>query len=333
MHEGIVKPRALKPGDTIKIIAPSSITSAKLNLPKAVNFLTKSGFKVSLSSVMQRKSATRYFATAGDHVRLTEIEEAFKSDEIDGIMVLRGGSGAIDLLNMIDYQVIRDHPKVFIGYSDITFLQMAFLSKAGLVTFHGPMLIDLAEEDQNVIKYNFDTLMKIVSSQELMTLRNPADVKWSRTIVDGKAQGRLIGGDLSVLSIIANTPFMPKPDGDIVFMEDVDVEPWEVDNMLTSLVIKDFFSKASGIFFGEFPPYDLGEAAASVSRSAFVEDYLDTAIGDVIYDIVTKKMKEMPSFMDFLCCHGKYITTLPLGVRVEMDSKAREITMLESAVE
>jgi muramoyltetrapeptide carboxypeptidase len=333
MHEGIVKPRALKPGDTIKIIAPSSITSAKLNLPKAVNFLIKSGFKVSLSSVMQRKSATRYFTTVGDRERLTEIEEAFKSDEIAGIMVLRGGSGAIDLLNMIDYQVIREHPKVFIGYSDITFLQMAFLSKAGLVTFHGPMLIDLAEEDQGIVKYNFDTLMRMVSGKEMLTLRNPADVKWSRTIVDGKAQGRLLGGNLSVLSMLANTQFMPDSAGSIVFAEDVDLEPWEVDNMLTSLVIKDFFSKANGVFFGEFPPYDLGEVASTVSRSAFVEDYLETAIGDVIYDIVTKRIKDVPSFMDFTCCHGRHITTLPLGVKVEMDAKNREVTMLESAVD
>ena len=97
--------------------------------------------------------------------------------------------------------------------------------------------------------------------------------------------------------------------------------------------LQEFFSKASGVFFGEFPPYDIGEVASTVARSAFVEDYLETAIGDVIYDIVTKRIKEMPSFMDFACCHGRHVTTLPLGVKVEMDAKDREVTMLEAAVD
>ncbi|MGC8478569.1 MAG: S66 peptidase family protein [Candidatus Micrarchaeia archaeon] len=337
MHESIVKPPALKQGDTIKIIAPSSVTAALSNLPKAVNFLTKNGFKVSLSSSMHKMSATRYFS-AGDHVRLMEIEEAFKDDKVDAILALRGGAGAVDLLNKIDYEVIKDHPKVFIGYSDLTFLQMAFMRKANLLTFQGPMLVDLAEEDQEVLKYNWSTMIDIVQKKEAVVLKNPMDSKWSKTITEGKAKGRLVGGNLSILALLANTAYMPNTEGSILFMEDVDIEPWQIDNMLTSLVIKGIFRKANGLLFGEFPHYGveefMGDSAASyLINDLLIEGYVESIIADIIYDIVTKRIREMPSFMDFVCCHGKYITTLPIGAKVEIDANNRELTMLESAVE
>ncbi len=337
MHESIVKPRALKQGDTIKIIAPSSVTAALSNLPKAVEFLSKNGFKVSLSSSMHKMSATRYFS-AGDHVRLMEIEEAFKDDKIDGILALRGGAGAVDLLNRIDYDVIKDHPKVFIGYSDLTFLQMAFMRKTNLLTFQGPMLVDLAEEDEAILKYNWETMMSIIQKKEMKVLKNPMESKWSKTITEGKAKGRLVGGNLSILALLANTAYMPSTEGSIVFMEDVDIEPWQIDNMLTSLVIKGIFRKANGLLFGEFPHYgveeSMGDSAANyLINDLLIEGYVESIISDIIYDIVTKRVKEMPSFMDFVCCHGKYITTLPIGAKVEIDATNRELTMLESAVE
>ncbi len=306
-------------------------------MPKAVNFLTKNGFKVSLSSSMHKMSATRYFS-AGDHVRLMEIEEAFKDDKVDAILALRGGAGAVDLLNKIDYEVIKDHPKVFIGYSDLTFLQMAFMRKANLLTFQGPMLVDLAEEDQEVLKYNWSTMIDIVQKKEAVVLKNPMDSKWSKTITEGKAKGRLVGGNLSILALLANTAYMPNTEGSILFMEDVDIEPWQIDNMLTSLVIKGIFRKANGLLFGEFPHYGveefMGDSAASyLINDLLIEGYVESIIADIIYDIVTKRIREMPSFMDFVCCHGRYITTLPIGAKVEIDANNRELTMLESAVE
>ncbi|MEM3827153.1 MAG: LD-carboxypeptidase, partial [Candidatus Micrarchaeaceae archaeon] len=305
--------------------------------PKAVSFLTKNGFKVRLSSSMHKMSATRYFS-AGDHMRLMEIEEAFKDDKIDGIMALRGGAGAIDILNKLNYDVVKEHPKVFIGYSDLTFLEMAIMRKTGLLTFQGPMLVDLAEEDQSVLKYNWDTMMSIVQKKEMVVLRNPLESKWSRTITEGKAKGRLIGGNLSVLALLANTAYMPSTDDSIVFLEDVDIEPWQIDNMLTSLVIKGVFRKANGLLFGEFPHYGLEESLENsptnyLINDILIEGFVENMISDIIFDIVTKKVKEMPSFMDFVCCHGKYITTLPIGVKAEIDATNRELTMLESAVD
>ncbi|MCL4363340.1 LD-carboxypeptidase [Candidatus Marsarchaeota archaeon] len=337
MHEKIVKPRALKPGDTIKIIAPSSMLTSEYNLSQALKFLKDKGFKVSLSKSMTQVSNARYF-TAGDHIRTAEIENAFKSDDIDAIIALKGGAGAIDLINMIDYDIIKDHPKIFIGSSDITLLQLAFLKKAGLVTFQGPMLIDLMENNSSILKHNWTALIDIIQNGSEAVLRNPEEGAQARTLIEGTAKGRIIGGNLSMIALIANTGYMPKTDGSLLFLEDVNVEPWVLDNLLTSLFIRGVIQKARGVFFGGFPHYgvknaiDTQTSTSYIMESIFTEDYLTAAIHNTILDIMTRKAK-IPSFVEFACCHGEYVTTVPIGVNGELDSEEKTVTMLESAVE
>ncbi|MEM0149439.1 MAG: LD-carboxypeptidase [Candidatus Micrarchaeaceae archaeon] len=332
-----VKPPALKPGATIKIIVPSSMPGSMEGLSNAIDFIKKQGFKVSLSSSLTHSSPQR-FSSAGDYIRKAEIENAFKNDDIDAIMALRGGSGSIDLLSILDYDIIKDHPKIFIGYSDITLLQLAFFKKANLITFQGPMLIDLLEKDEQVLSYNWSVLMSMIKDGNALELKNPMSSEWSKTIVEGKSRGVLLGGNMSMVSLIANTRFMPKTADSILFFEDADIEPWTVDNILTSLVIKGIMKNINGMFFGQFPHYGLQEvlkasgAMSFLFDSIFAEDYLDSSIRDVITDILVKKIKKMPSFIDFTCCHGKYITTVPLGVNVEIDAEEHTVKMLESAV-
>jgi len=336
MYERI-KPPALRPGSTIKIIAPSSMPGSMEGLSYAVNYIRKQGFKVSLSSSLMH-SVPQRFSSAGDYIRKLEIENAFKNDEIDAIMALRGGAGSIDLLGILDYDIIKDHPKVFIGYSDITLLQLAFFKKANLITFQGPMLIDLLEKDEQVLSYNWSVLLNMIREGNAMELRNPIGSKWSKTITEGKGRGILLGGNMSMVSLIANTRFMPKTDDSVLFFEDINIEPWMVDNILTSLVIKGIMKDINGAFFGEFPHYGLKEVMKAPSATSFlfedlfVEDYIDTSISDIITDILTKKIRKVPSFIDFACCHGKYITTIPLGTKVEIDSEEHTVKMLESAI-
>jgi muramoyltetrapeptide carboxypeptidase len=336
MHT-IVKPPALKRGDTIKIIAPSTAISDESGLLDAISFIKKQGFEVNLSTSLTHESPNR-FLSVGDHFRTQEIENAFKSDNIKAIMCLRGGSGAIDLLNMINYDVIKDNPKIFIGSSDVTFLQLAFLKKANLVTFHGPMLIDLMEKNRKVLNYNWSVLQKIIMDGEMLELKNPTFSRWSRTVIDGKVSGTLVGGNLSAVSLIANTDFMPDLEESILFLEDVDIEPWMLDNLLTSLVLKGVLQKAKGIFFGEFPYHGLAEmlkmqtAPSVFFKNMLVEDYINAVLHDQIIDILTKKIAKKPSFTEFSCCHGKYILTLPIGLNVELNADEQSIKMLEKAV-
>jgi muramoyltetrapeptide carboxypeptidase len=300
--------------------------------------LTKQGFKVSASSSLTHASTGRFF-TAGDHIRKVEIENAFKNDDIDAIITLRGGAGSIDLLNILDYDIIKEHPKIFVGYSDITLLQMAFMKKANLVTFQGPMLIDMLEANPAVLDYNWSTLLSIIQEGNAIELKNPSGSKWSKTINEGVSRGILLGGNMSMISLIANTKFMPSTEDSILFMEDVNIEPWMIDNILTSLFIKGIFKYTKGVFFGEFPHYGLNDILNSPSatsflfKNLFVEDYINSTIREIIIDILTKKTKGLPSFVDFSCCHGTYITTVPIGIKAEMNSNERSIKMLESAVE
>jgi len=341
MHEAIIKPPAIKEGDTIKVVAPSSplTTSAmKSNLSRAIDFLKRQGFKVDLSSSVTHTSTTKYY-TAGDRMRAEELENAFKSDDSDMIIALRGGAGSIDLLNMLDYDIIKEHPKIFVGYSDLTLLELAMFKKTGLVTFQGPMLQDMLEENQEVLAYNWSTLLSIIKDGEAMTLKNPPMSKLSRTIIDGKARGRLIGGTLSMVALIADTEYMPDVEDKIMFLEDVNIEPWEVDNLLTSLVLRGVLQKLSGIFFGEFIHYGMEEMLENENATSFllenfsIDDYIGSAIQNIIFDILTKKLEKIPSFVEFTCCHGNYITTVPIGINAELDSTKQEIKMLESAVE
>ncbi|EET89740.1 MAG: LD-carboxypeptidase [Candidatus Micrarchaeales archaeon] len=339
MHEPIVKPAALKPGSLIKIIAPSFAVSNETNVPRAIEFLKKQGFRVSTSTGMTHAAGTRYY-TSGDRLRKNEIEAAFKNDEVDAIMAFRGGAGAIDLLNMIDYDVIKDHPKIFVGSSDITLLQLAFMKKANLVTFQGPMFIDImTEKDDAILNYNWSTFLSVVQRGDKALLKNPIGARTSKTIVEGTAKGRIVGGNMTMFTLIAGTEYMPEIENRILFLEDVNVEPWMVDNLLNSIILKGLIQKCAGVVFGGFPHEGLEELANSLDASSFlfknlmIEDYMLSAIQDIIYDIMAKKIEKLPSFLEFTCCHGRHITTVPLGVKVELNSVNRTIEMLESAVD
>ncbi len=338
VHEKSVKPPALRPGATIKIISPSTSTTTMTGLSTAVKFIQEMGFKVVLSKSMTKESTTR-FLTSGDTTRTAELENAFRSDSVDGIMVLQGGAGSIDILSKIDYDVVKDHPKVFIGYSDITLLQLAFMRKAHMNSFQGPMLIDLTDEDNDTRSYNWSTLIDIVSRGEVLKLKAPSSGNWSRTVVEGKARGVLQGGNLSVYALVANTSYMPDAEDSILFFEDVNVEPWMVDNLLSSLVLRGTLKKAKGLFFGEFPNYALEGALEShgassyLSGNLFVDDYIKSALTSTIADTLTNKIGSKPSFIEFSCCHGKYITTMPMGIRVELNAEERSVQMLENAVD
>ncbi|MCL4372119.1 LD-carboxypeptidase [Candidatus Marsarchaeota archaeon] len=338
MHEDILKPPRLRRGGTIKIIAPSSAATSTTGLPNAIKFIEQNGFRVSLSYSIIRESPTRYL-TAGDNTRTTEIENAFKSDKVDGIMVLQGGAGAIDILNAIDYDVIMDHPKVFIGYSDITLLQLAFMKKAHLPTFQGPMLFDLAEEDEVAKRHNWSTLMGMVSEGKTLSLKNPIESGWSKVITPGTASGRLMGGNLTMFSLLVGTDYIPSTENKILFFEDVNMEPWMLDNILSSLVLKGILQKANGFVFGEFPNNAVQQIVQTsgptsyLFKNLFIEDYINANMHSTIQDTLNSKIPKKPSFIEYACCHGKYITTIPLGIKVEINADESTIEMQERAVD
>ena len=217
-----VKPPALRPGDTVGIVAPAS-NIKQLDLDAGCDALRRAGYRpFYLDSILQQDL---YFAGSVDR-RAKELEEMFLRDDIRAILCARGGYGANYLLPRLDLETIKKHPKIFIGYSDITSLLTYFADDANLVTFHGPM----AAKD-----WSHDGGVDLTSWQSALTSSNPWEVALGAGVsglIDGDAEGVLYGGCLSILVASLGTPYAIKPAGAILFLEDLAAKPYQVDRML-----------------------------------------------------------------------------------------------------
>ena len=318
------KPRALKKGDKILVIAPSSSPEfPAMRLPEGVARLKKYGFEVELGDTV-RKSIGHWYFSAADEVRAKELNDAFSRDDVDGIFCARGGVGALRILDMLDYETIKENPKVFVGYSDITALQVPILDRAGLVTFHGPMVAPLPHiaeggEKQAILKYNFRLLLKMIADGEAIELRNPIDAPAPKTIVEGKAKGVLTGGNVIIFTLMVGTSYDPVVKDRILFLENIAQDPWLIDDQMQSLALAGKLRDATGLVFGEFPPPE-----QYTFPTPGIEEIISTTV---------RKHGGRPSFLNLSCCHGRYCLPLPIGGSVELDADEGTVRLLEPAVE
>ncbi len=230
----IIKPSLLKSGDTIGILAPSGAMQDDTNLKRGISFFENLGYKIKLSNNVYLKN--RYLAGSDDE-RLDALHKMFSDKTVNAIICLRGGYGAIRLVNRIDYDLIRKNPKIFCGYSDITALNTMFLKKAGLTTFSGPMILsDFGAE--NLCDFTIN--------------------KFFQTVKDGKFDynGRFWGGNLSTLVSLCGLDFIPDFKFTL-FLEDLNEPAYKIDKMITQLFnIKDFRQKVEAIAVGDFIDVD-----------------------------------------------------------------------------
>ena len=212
-----LKPPALKAGMTVGLIAPSGVVREENWLGDAVQGLEKWGYKV----VVGESCSSRYGYLAGsDEVRAGDINRMFRDDRIDGIICIRGGYGATRIQHMLDYEAIAANPKVFSGYSDITALSSAFLSKTGLISFHGSMGVAEFSKD-TYDEAMHEVFTRCVSSNcAIGRIDNPPGFE-RKTLVSGKARGRLIGGNLTLLAACCGTPYGYDFSDSILFFEEV----------------------------------------------------------------------------------------------------------------
>ena len=237
----LVKPPALRPGDTIGIVAPASNMN-HADLQAGAEALRRAGYRtLILDSIFARDL---YFAGSLNR-RLRELEEMFTRDDIRAIVCARGGYGANYLLDQLDLEKIRAHPKIFVGYSDITCLLTHFMDSAGMVTFHGPMVAkDWAHEGG----------VDLASWQLALSNGSPWDVPLNpetRGLINGDAQGVLYGGCLSILIASLGTPYQIETAGKILFLEDIATKPYQIDRMLMQLKLAGLLESVQGIVFGE----------------------------------------------------------------------------------
>ncbi|HVV01550.1 MAG TPA: LD-carboxypeptidase, partial [Verrucomicrobiae bacterium] len=239
MPRMFIKPSRLRIGDTVGIVAPSSAPPDPKAIDKSVAALEKLGFKPLLAKNARKRWG---FLAGTDRERASDLMSMFTNRNVNAIICVRGGYGSARLLPLLDYDVIRKNPKIFIGYSDITSLHCAFLEKADLISFHGPML------NSDFIKpsmpaFTLESFLRVLMHpQPAGSIRTGAG--WHKTppeeqpaaIRKGLATGRLIGGNISIICASLGTPYQPSFNGRILFFEDLDEVPYRFDRMLTQLL-------------------------------------------------------------------------------------------------
>ena len=305
----LVKPPALRPGDTIGIVEPASYVK-EADLEAGCAALRAAGYKTFyLDSILDRDL---YFAGRPGR-RLRELEEMFEREEVRAILCARGGYGANYVLQDLDWKKIASHPKIFIGYSDVSCL-LTQLVDSGLVTFHGPMA---AKDWVHADGVNLESWIAA------LTQTAPWDIPVNdsvTTLAGGETEGRLYVGCLSILVASLGTAYEIKTDDTILFMEDIGAKPYQIDRMLMQLKLAGKLDKVRGLIFGEM--IDCMQAA-----------YQDYTLQEVIMRIVGEL--GMPVIYGVKSGHvSSNNITLPLGVRAKLIAEKGEVSLriLESAV-
>ena len=270
------------------------------------------------------KQVGRREAKLGDSIpgRIEDLHAMFADPEVRGIICVRGGYGTPQLLDGIDYELIRKNPKMLLGYSDITGLHLAIHQKTGLVCFHGPTgLSPFTEFSQNWFQRAIDNKpMGVVGNPTERNAFRPSHPL--RTVKGGKARGRLIGGNLSLVACLMGTPHEPDVRGKIFFLEDIGEEPYRMDRMLQQLVLAGKFDQCAGVIIGEC--VDCGPRQFEPSIT------FNYTLGEVL-DRVFAKVK-VPVFHGLLIGHTADQITLPIGVLASMDADRKELIIEEAAV-
>ncbi len=236
-----LKPPALRPGAHLRLVAPASSAQPE-RLALGAEALRARGFKVSFGEHAQGRHPPYFSGIMED--RLADLHSAFADPEVDGIICTRGGYGSNYLLPGLDLDLIREHPKVFCGYSDMTALQTWLADQIGLVAFHGPLAAGdfyLADgvDDRTFLAVTGGEVVEYGAAEGLRVLR------------PGAARGLLYGGCLSLISDSLGTPYAADTEGKLLFLEDVGAKPYQVDRMLRQLLLAGKLEGVAGFIFGE----------------------------------------------------------------------------------
>jgi muramoyltetrapeptide carboxypeptidase len=312
-----VRPRRLRPGDTVGLVSPSGVTWEPVRLEIARESLAAMGLR---SKVAANATARHGYLAGTDAERAADLNAMFADPEVAAIHCIRGGWGCARLLPLIDWDVVAANPKALTGYSDITGLLLPLQARTGLVGFHGP------NADSKWNAFNAGWFRRVVLDGEAVTFENVRETgeylavteNRVQTITPGRARGRLLGGNLTVLTALVGTPFLPDWDGCVLFVEDVEEAPYRIDRMLVQLKLAGILQKARAVIWGTCADCDPGEGFGSLT------------ITDVLNDHV--KPLGVPAWQGAMIGHVDRQFTLPIGVEVEVDAAAGTIRMIEPGV-
>lgn len=307
-------PPALKKNGTIGIVSPASPQRDMSRLDKGIRYLEGLGYNVKLG----KYSTSRFggYLAGTDEERLSDLHTMFSDPQIDAIFCSRGGYGSARLLAGLNTTLIKRNPKILVGFSDITSLQLALWKKSGLVTFSGAMpSVDMADTFDPASEEQFWRVL--TSRKPLGTLRQP----WSMNVIQrGDAEGRLLGGNLSVVCSILGTQYMPSLSGSILALEDVGEESYRIDRLLTQLVYATHRARPAGVAYGFW---------SQGSRPRGSTPHRD------VTEIIAERtdITRGPILTELMYGHEPTKLTLPFGVLTRLSSRTKRMSLLESAVQ
>ena len=317
--EPLLKPHALRPGDTVGLITPATYVSDPDRIAAAERTVRYFGLQPKFGRNVRKRNG---YLGGSVEERVADLHEMFGDSDVKGVFCIRGGYGAMQLLDHIDYGLIRRNPKVFLGYSDITSLHLAIRKRTNLVTFHGPVTLSAFSRytQESFRKALFDTkpIGRLTNPPESNELR-PSHT--TRTLHGGVARGPLVGGNLSLISATMGTAFEIETRGCILFIEDVGEEPYRIDRMLTQLRLAGKLDVAAGVIWGECSECAPKDYKPSFESTFSTGEVVDNLLGDL----------KVPVLAGLTVGHTDDQLTLPEGVEAALDAGKGELVIEESA--
>ncbi len=316
-----IYPAKLQPGDTVGLISSASRAPLDLTIVFAKERIEKLGLHVILGKYIYKRDG---YLAGNDQQRASDFNAMIANPKVKAIFEIRGGWGTDRILPLINYTMIKKHPKIIIGFSDITALLIAIHMKTGLVTFHGTLGIEPWPQ------FTVDYMKKVLFQGEKVTFKNPTNelnpavdliqtAHRIQTIYPGQANGELIGGNLTVLTTLLGTSYEPNWQGKILFIEDVGESYYQIDRMLSALQLNGVFNKVNGVIFGQCIKCNIEKNAyGTITLKHLLKHYL--------------AHRHLPSFMGSMFGHDPKMFTLPEGVNVKMNADNGNITLLHAAV-
>ncbi|HEY9689676.1 MAG TPA: LD-carboxypeptidase, partial [Coleofasciculaceae cyanobacterium] len=304
----LLRPRSLQPGDTIAVVAPAGMVAAA-DLVDGCNWLQRQGFRVQVGRHVFNRDG---YLAGRDRDRAADLNRAFADPAVAAIICARGGWGCARLLPLLDWDLARLHPKILLGFSDITALLLAYSVRSNLVTFHGPVIASSWNA------FSTAAWRQVLVDGQPMRLANPPTMP-HRPIYPGQARGPLVVANLSVLAAMVGSPYLPRWDGVILIVEEVSEPVYRIDRLLSQLKLAGILDRLAGFVFAQCTRCAVpGDRDPTLSLSRVLQDWI--------------RPLEIPSWQGFAVGHIPEKLTLPLGVEVAIDASRGTVELLEPAV-
>jgi muramoyltetrapeptide carboxypeptidase len=309
----IIKPSRLQKGEVIGIISPASSPEDLTRIESGVHYFESLGYKV---EVGKHVGKIHGYLAGTDEERTEDIHSMFKNKYVKAIICVRGGYGTPRLVDKIDYRIIRNHPKILVGYSDITALQLAIFQKTGMITFAGPMpAVDFYNEVNPYTEDIFWTLL--TSKKKIGRITFPEDEKLY-DLVRGMTSGSIIGGNLAMICSLMGTPYFPSFKNRILLLEDTGEAPYRIDRMLNQLKLAKVFEHVKGVILGAFVDCkELDPSKRTLTLGEVIDDYFGNLSIPVVYN--------------FQHGHLKNFITVPIGLKIKLNALRGLVEYLEPA--